>query len=387
MATELVSFCEGGEAGAAAVAVGSENRRALDRAVGLHSARMAEASGQQQVDHRALEAVHNAALAEAGEAFHKQARGSAAEKEVFLRELREKTASMLQTLWLNKHAEVKARADKQLEAAWKSFAELHGLLHGYGMDASLSQDRFMWAAEFLAGRAVHDLVALVRAGRERLATEEEAHSQLKDLYERGVELSRHNQGVAMVADVVRRRQLQVSAQGMTALGKRLAEESAKLSTGSAAAATARDALTAAEKEVEALRKRLEEVASDRGLNAERMVERHEAELAAVKEELREAVLAAKVAKVMREAAAQELEALRAELATKTAEAEAAWRAAEQAKAALAETPCTLATPQREGSSSPLPSPDQMRTRPQTPPLGAASVRVRRSERLAAAVRE
>ncbi|GIL71437.1 hypothetical protein Vretifemale_1999, partial [Volvox reticuliferus] len=52
-----------------------------------------------------------------------------------------------------------------------------------------------------------------------------------------------------------------------------------------------------------------------------------------------------------------------------------------------QTPCTLATPQREGSSSPLPSPDQMRTRPQTPPLGAASVRVRRSERLAAAVRE
>ncbi|GIL71453.1 hypothetical protein Vretifemale_2006, partial [Volvox reticuliferus] len=76
-----------------------------------------------------------------------------------------------------------------------------------------------------------------------------------------------------------------------------------------------------------------------------------------------------------------------ELATKTAEAEAAWRAAEQAKAALAETPCTLATPQREGSSSPLPSPDQMRTRPQTPPLGAASVGVRRSGRLAAAVRE
>ncbi|GIL46944.1 hypothetical protein Vafri_3795 [Volvox africanus] len=98
----------------------------------------------------------------------------------------------------------------------------------------------------------------------------------------------------MVADVVRRQQLQMAEQGMAALGKRLAEESAKLPQGPAVT-TARDTMAAAEKEVEALRKRLAVVAADRGLNAERMVERHEAELAAVKEELREAVLAAKVA--------------------------------------------------------------------------------------------
>ncbi|GLI71521.1 hypothetical protein VaNZ11_016722 [Volvox africanus] len=122
MATELVSFRQGGGSAAAAVSpVDSENRRALDRAVGLHRTRIAEASGQQQVDHRALEGVHNAALKEAAAAFGTQARGSAAEKEVFLRE---KTASMAHILCLNKHAELKARADKQLEAACKSFAEV-----------------------------------------------------------------------------------------------------------------------------------------------------------------------------------------------------------------------------------------------------------------------
>ncbi|GIL46996.1 hypothetical protein Vafri_3795 [Volvox africanus] len=402
MATELVSSRESGQASPAAVAVDSENRRALDRAVGVHSMRMAEASGQQQVDHRALEAVHSAALKEAQEAFDSQARGSATEKEVFLRELRGKTASMAHSLCVSKRAELNARADKQLEAACKSFAEsmsaekggsdltaavsqLHGHLHAYGMDASLGQDRFMWAAESLAGRVVHDLVALVRAGRERLATEEKAHSQLKDLFERDGELSRHNQAVAMVADVVRRQQLQMAEQGMAALGKRLAEESAKLPEGPAVA-TARDTLAATEKEVEALRKRLAVVAADRGLNAERMVERHEAELAAVKEELREAVLAAKVAKVLRGTAVHALETLRAELAMKTAEAEAALREAEQAKVALVEAQCTLAALQRDGASSLLPSADEVRAQPQTPPLGDATVGVRRSGRPAATVR-
>ncbi|GIL59479.1 hypothetical protein Vafri_14165 [Volvox africanus] len=253
------------------------------------------------------------------------------------------------------------------------------------MDASLGPDRFMWAAESLAGRVVLDLVALVRAGRERLATEEKAHSQLKDLFERDGELSRHNQAVAMVADVVRRQQLQMAEQGMAALGKRLAEESAKLPE-RPAVATARDSLAAAEKEVEALRKRLAVAVADRGLNAERMVERHEAELAAVKEELREAVLAAKVAKVVRGTAVHALEALRAELATKTEEAEAALREAEQAKVALAEAQCTLAALQRDGASSPLPSADKMGTPPQTPPLGDATVGARRSGRSAATVR-
>ncbi|GIL56902.1 hypothetical protein Vafri_12192 [Volvox africanus] len=403
MATERVSFREGGAAGAAAIAaVDSENRRALDRALGLHSMRMAEASGQQQVDHRALEAVHNTALKEAEEAFDTQARGSAAEKEVFLRELREKTASMAHSMCVSKRAELKARSDKQLEVACNSFAEsisaeegggdltaavsqLHGRLHAYGMDVSLGQDRFMWAAESLAGRVVHDLVALVRAGRERLATEEKAHSRLKDLQKRDGEHSRHNQAVAMVADVVRRQQLQMAEQGMAALGKRLAEESAKLAEESAAA-TARDALAAAEKEVHVLRKRLAVVAADRGLNAERMVERHQADLAAVKEELREAVLAAKVAKVVQGTAVHALEKLRAELATKTAEAEAALREADQAKVALAEAQCTLVTLQRSGASSPLPSADEVRVQPQTPPLGDATIGVRRSGRPAAAVR-
>ncbi|PNW80255.1 hypothetical protein CHLRE_08g384200v5 [Chlamydomonas reinhardtii] len=312
--------------------VAAECRRAQEAALETYRAGLDKARPP-EVGVEALEAAHGSALEAALELFNKQALGEPAEREPYLRRLREAAAAALEPLRVAKRAEAEARRSALLAAAGQRFmaavrggeaaalgeaeAALHAFLQEYAAASNLGPDKYIKAAEFLAGVVVPELRRLAQgwAGKAAAAAERLAQLEAKaaELSASAASLRASNDAAAATEANLRRELAAATARAGEAGASLAAAQAAAEGTGREAAAL-REQLAAARVE-----------AAGRGERAEAEATRLRSELAVAQSQRAAAEAAAAQAAAARQAAA-------AQAAAREEAVEAARQAADAARA-------------------------------------------------------
>ncbi|KAG2489141.1 hypothetical protein HYH03_012367 [Edaphochlamys debaryana] len=329
--------------------VQSECRRALDAAQELYRGRM-EPAREPEVGLEALEAAHSSALEAAVELLSKQALGEPGEREPFLRRLRESAAAAVAPLRQAKVAHAEARCTERLGEAARAFsaavhsrdpaalepaeAALHAFLRSLGAATELGPNRYIKAAEFLAGTALPELRRAAQAWAAQAAAAEAraaaAEGKVTELTASAAAL-RASLDLATAAEAGLRRELAAAQAAAAEAGASLAAARAAAESSGGEAATLRGQLAAARVD-----------AAGQAERAEAEATRLRSELAVATSQRTAAEAAAAQAAEARKAAEAARAARDAEAAAKGAEAVEARRAAEAARSAEAELRSQLA---------------------------------------------
>ncbi|KAG2424409.1 hypothetical protein HXX76_014618 [Chlamydomonas incerta] len=312
--------------------VAAECRRAQEAALETYRAGLDKARSP-EVGVEALEAAHSSALEAALELFNKQALGEPAEREPYLRRLREAAAAVLEPLRAAKRAEAEARRSALLAAAGQRFmatvrggepaalgeaeAALHAFLREFAAATNLGPDKYIKAAEFLAGVVVPELRRLAQgwAGKASAAAERVAQLEAKT-----AELSASAASLRATNDA--------AAATEANLRRELAAATARAGEAGASLAAAQAAAESMGREATALREQLATArveAAGRGERTEAELTRLRSELAVAQSQKASAEAAAAQAAAARQAAA-------AQAAAREEAVEVARQAADAARA-------------------------------------------------------